>query len=37
MRWVFGIAGVLVVLVAVVLIVGTLLPKAHVASMSARY
>jgi uncharacterized protein YndB with AHSA1/START domain len=37
MRWVFGIAGVLVVLVAVVLIIGALLPKAHVASMSARY
>jgi len=37
MRWVLGIAGVLVVLIAIVLVVGSLLPKAHVASMSARY
>lgn len=37
MRWVLGIVGVLVALVLVVVIVGYLLPKSHVASMSARY
>ena len=37
MRWVLGIAGVFVVLIAIVLVVGALLPKAHVASRSARY
>ena len=37
MRWVIGIIGVLVALVLIVVVVGALLPKAHVASMSARY
>lgn len=37
MRWTLGIVGVLVVIVLVVFIVGSLLPKSHVASVSARY
>ena len=37
MRWVIGIVGVLVALVVIVVVIGALLPKAHVASMSARY
>jgi uncharacterized protein YndB with AHSA1/START domain len=37
MRWVIGTVGVLVGLVAVVLIVGSLLPKAHVVARSAVY
>ena len=37
MRWAIGIVGVLVALVVLVVVVGALLPKAHVASMSARY
>ena len=37
MRWVLGIVGVLVLLVAIVLVVGAMLPKSHVASRSARY
>ena len=37
MRWVLGIVAVLVVIVLVVVVVGYMLPKSHVASMSARY
>jgi len=37
MRWVLGAAGVLVSLVLVVVVIGYLLPKSHVASVSARY
>ena len=37
MRWVLGIAGLLVVLVLVVCVIGYLLPKSHVASASARF
>lgn len=37
MRWVLGIVGVLVVLVLIVVVVGMVLPKSHVASVSARY
>lgn len=37
MRWVLGVVGVLVVLIVVVLVVGSLLPKSHVASRSARF
>ena len=37
MRWILGTVGVLVGLVIVVYVVGTLLPKSHVASVSARY
>ena len=37
MRWVLGIVGVLLVLVAIVVVIGLLLPKAHVAARSARY
>ena len=37
MRWILVTVGVLVGLVIVVYVVGTLLPKSHVASVSARY
>jgi uncharacterized protein YndB with AHSA1/START domain len=37
MRWFLGILGVLVVLVLAILAVGYALPKAHVASVSARF
>jgi len=37
MRWVLGVAGLLVALVLVVCIVGYMLPKSHVASASARF
>jgi len=37
MRWVLGIGLVLVAVVAVIVITGLLLPKAHVAARSARY
>lgn len=37
MRWILGIGGVLVVVVAVVVVVGYLLPQSHTAVMSARY
>ena len=37
MRWVLGIAGLLVVAVLIVCAVGYMLPKSHVASVSARY
>jgi uncharacterized protein YndB with AHSA1/START domain len=37
MRWVLGFLAVVVALVLVVVAVGFVLPKAHVASMSARY
>ena len=37
MRWVLGIVGILAGVVVVIVIVGYLLPKAHVASVSARY
>lgn len=37
MRWVLGIVGILVVIVLLVVVVGYMLPKAHVALMSARY
>jgi uncharacterized protein YndB with AHSA1/START domain len=37
MRWVLGIVGILVVVVLVVVAIGYTLPKAHVASVSARY
>jgi uncharacterized protein YndB with AHSA1/START domain len=37
MRWVLGIAGLLVALVVIVCVVGYLLPKSHVASVSAHF
>ena len=37
MRWVFGIAAVLVGLVLIVCVIGYMLPKSHVASASARF
>lgn len=37
MRWVLGIAGVLVLVVVVVAAIGLVLPKGHVASAAARY
>jgi hypothetical protein len=37
MRWVLGIVGILVALVLIVVVVGMLIPKSHVASASARY
>ena len=37
MRWVLGAVGVLVSLVLIVVVVGYLLPRSHVASVSARY
>jgi uncharacterized protein YndB with AHSA1/START domain len=37
MRWVLGIVGILVALVLIVVVVGMLLPKSHVASASATY
>lgn len=37
MRWVLGIAGLLVALVLIVCIIGYVLPKSHVASASARF
>ena len=37
MRWFLGILGVLVVLVLAIVAVGYMLPKAHVASVSARF
>jgi len=37
MRWVLGTVGVLVALVLVIVVVGYMLPKAHTASMTARY
>jgi hypothetical protein len=37
MRWVLGIAGLLVALVLIVCIIGYMLPKSHVASASARF
>ena len=36
MRWVLGIVGVLASLVLLVVVVGYMLPKSHVASVSAR-
>jgi uncharacterized protein YndB with AHSA1/START domain len=37
MRWVLGVVGVLIVVVLVIVVVGYLLPKAHVASVTAQY
>lgn len=37
MRWVLGIAGLLVLVILVVCAIGYMLPKSHVASVSARY
>lgn len=37
MRWVLGIVGVLIVIGLLVVVIGYMLPKAHVASMSARF
>src|SRR5688500_12642796 len=37
MRWVLGAVGVLVSLVLIIVVVGYLLPRDHVASVSARY
>jgi uncharacterized protein YndB with AHSA1/START domain len=37
MRWVLGTVGVIVVAVLIVCVIGLLLPKSHVASVSARY
>ena len=37
MRWVLGIAGLLVLIVLVVCVIGYMLPQSHVASVSARY
>ena len=37
MRWVLGVAGLLIVLVVAVVAIGYLLPQSHVASSSARY
>ena len=37
MRWALGIVGVLVALVLLVVVVGALLPRSHIAAMSARY
>jgi len=37
MRWVLGIAALLVVLVVIVCFIGYMLPKSHVASASARF
>jgi len=37
MRWVLGIAGLLVALVLVACVIGYMLPKSHVASASARF
>ena len=37
MRWVLGIAGLLVLVVLVVCVIGYMLPQSHVASVSARY
>lgn len=37
MRWVLGTVGVLVAIGLIIYAVGLLLPKSHVASMSARY
>lgn len=37
MRWVLGIVGLLVILVLIVCAIGYLLPKSHVASVSARF
>ena len=37
MRWVLGIAGVLVAVILLVVVIGSLLPQNHVASLSARY
>ena len=37
MRWVLGVAGVLIVVVVAVVAMGYLLPQSHVASSSARY
>lgn len=37
MRWVLGIAGLLLALVVIVCVIGYMLPKSHVASVSARF
>ena len=37
MRWIFGIVGVLVAVVLIVVVIGYQLPQNHVASLSARY
>lgn len=37
MRWVLGVVGLVVVLVLLVVVIGYLVPKSHVASMSAQY
>ena len=37
MRWVLGIAGLLVLVVLIVCAIGYMLPKSHVASVSARF
>jgi Polyketide cyclase / dehydrase and lipid transport len=37
MRWVLGVVGLLVLLVVVVCVIGYMLPKSHVASVSARF
>jgi hypothetical protein len=37
MRWVLGFAGLLVALVLIVCVIGYMLPKSHVASVSARF
>ena len=37
MRWVLGVAGLLVVAVLIVCAIGYMLPKSHVASVSARF
>jgi len=37
MRWVLGIAGLLVLVVVIVCAIGYMLPKSHVASVSARF
>jgi len=37
MRWVLGVVGLLVGVVVVIVVVGYMLPKAHVASASAQY
>jgi uncharacterized protein YndB with AHSA1/START domain len=37
MRWVLGVVGVLVVIVLAIVLVGYMLPKAHVASVTAHY
>lgn len=37
MRWIVGVVGVVVLLIAIVVAVGAMLPKSHVAARSARY